>query len=966
MGRVTVIAAGQGESATDVPIADGEGGYAWGAVSGGSGGSGFPTNTTDRVIYVSKNGNDSTGNGLAWATAYLTIGKALSTLSSSQTATIYVGAGTYAEEVWIDTCPVTLIGMGVPGAATHTAGTTIAAPSDARNCINIIGGNPHSVDGTAIRDICTQNFSASSTGVGIRGVGASTVKVTNWVHDNQGWTPVRGLGGIGIEIGHGESWEVNGYAIAYAAQGIVLGIEAQEHKFTSGRQTGNYQDRFGGNHECYRSQLTSSVTNSQSTFPIYNTVELLSSGVAFTKDLLAAPSAPTLAASGSGGTLTAGTYTVAVTYVNQFGETVGSSTSTQAVTSGQDLVITSPSAYSNATGWYAYVSQVGGSSVYRQQTAGSPTAIGTNLTLSANPTTSGAWPLSLGTAFIPEGVAYAGNTGNSLTGLSRAVVGCLNVSINNSQTTGITIAGLSQGNTSANGNVVTQPPSSGAVQIGSEQISYTSLTNNANGTWTLAGTVTRGANSTTAASHTAATFAQDVALASAAAHASGVQVIQSYGTSGLAGALPGSSTFDTYKAVSCQSQNPGDYVEEWWGGQFLRQNDLDEGNTNTVKIHSTVVGMNWDECSFAPETTVSDDSTQSVYSSPVGGNVVLTSLSSEVVVENNLGTTFTDSGTGNRYGAVRVDSSSATAPTVDHSTALVDQAGWFFDQASGKVKGATLLAPPTPLTTGDLWYVNSSGTLSRLAVGSSGQFVGQSGGLPAWATPAGFANPMTTADDLIVGGASGAPGRLAIGSNGNVLTVVSGAPAWASPSSSAVTRQQTLLTALGIISEPYRLAGVTGTGAITSQQITCALIGLLSADVVTNIVVCLSTAGVGTAPTLIRLGLATTSGTILAVTADVHASSAFTSTGFAVIPLTSPYTVTSTAGYYACILENGAFGTTPMALYGTATAAAQVAFSLSSNPTPYASQNSQSDLPGVSSSMTLGGGATHLPWIGVS
>jgi hypothetical protein len=42
----------------------------------------------------------------------------------------------------------------------------------------------------------------------------------------------------------------------------------------------------------------------------------------------------------------------------------------------------------------------------------------------------------------------------------------------------------------------------------------------------------------------------------------------------------------------------------------------------------------------------------------------------------------------------------------------------------------------------------------------------------------GFANPMTTAGDLIDGGASGTPQRLAIGSTGQVLTVSSGAPAW--------------------------------------------------------------------------------------------------------------------------------------------------------------------------------------------
>lgn len=43
-------------------------------------------------------------------------------------------------------------------------------------------------------------------------------------------------------------------------------------------------------------------------------------------------------------------------------------------------------------------------------------------------------------------------------------------------------------------------------------------------------------------------------------------------------------------------------------------------------------------------------------------------------------------------------------------------------------------------------------------------------------------NPMTTSQDLIVGGASGTPGRLGVGTEGQVLTVSSGNVAWATPS----------------------------------------------------------------------------------------------------------------------------------------------------------------------------------------
>jgi hypothetical protein len=118
---------------------------------------------------------------------------------------------------------------------------------------------------------------------------------------------------------------------------------------------------------------------------------------------LAAPSAPSVSNSGTGGTVAAGTYQVEITYVNAQGETVGSasaSTTTSGTTS--TITITSPAAAGSgsgaATGWYAYVTQAGGSTYTRQQAAGSPTAIGTNLTLSAPPTSTGANPPASNTA----------------------------------------------------------------------------------------------------------------------------------------------------------------------------------------------------------------------------------------------------------------------------------------------------------------------------------------------------------------------------------------------------------------------------------------------------------------------------------------------------------------------------------------------------------------------------------------
>ena len=53
---------------------------------------------------------------------------------------------------------------------------------------------------------------------------------------------------------------------------------------------------------------------------------------------------------------------------------------------------------------------------------------------------------------------------------------------------------------------------------------------------------------------------------------------------------------------------------------------------------------------------------------------------------------------------------------------------------------------------------------------------------PPPGTPEYVQNPMTTAGDLIVAGSDGYPNRLAIGTNGQVLTMSNGMPAWSTPS----------------------------------------------------------------------------------------------------------------------------------------------------------------------------------------
>lgn len=84
--------------------------------------------------------------------------------------------------------------------------------------------------------------------------------------------------------------------------------------------------------------------------------------------------------------------------------------------------------------------------------------------------------------------------------------------------------------------------------------------------------------------------------------------------------------------------------------------------------------------------------------------------------------------------------------------------------------------------TGDLLYASATNTLSKRAIGTTGQVLTVSGGVPTWAN--GLTNPMTAAGQMIIGGTGGAATVLAAPwAAGLVLTSTgtTGA-AWASPS----------------------------------------------------------------------------------------------------------------------------------------------------------------------------------------
>lgn len=139
-------------------------------------------------------------------------------------------------------------------------------------------------------------------------------------------------------------------------------------------------------------------------------VSMTSGSAVLTTAGLPAPSAPSVANSGTGGTVAAGVYQIVVTYVNQYGETLGSTaSSTTAVGTTSKITVTSPAPWTNATGYYVYCTQAGGATFTRQQTAGSPTALRTSYVITAPPANTGAAPPAANTSnSAPFSAADAG------------------------------------------------------------------------------------------------------------------------------------------------------------------------------------------------------------------------------------------------------------------------------------------------------------------------------------------------------------------------------------------------------------------------------------------------------------------------------------------------------------------------------------------------------------------------------
>jgi hypothetical protein len=122
--------------------------------------------------------------------------------------------------------------------------------------------------------------------------------------------------------------------------------------------------------------------------------------------------------------------------------------------------------------------------------------------------------------------------------------------------------------------------------------------------------------------------------------------------------------------------------------------------------------------------------------------------------------------------------------TTPDDTALVKDGASAIRTLGSSIDTTTKNLNPST-TLGDIEYRSSTANVNtRLPLGTAGQVLKVNSGAtaPEWSSDnAGMTNPMTTTGDTIYSSSGSTPARLAIGSTGNVLTVSGGVPTWAAP-----------------------------------------------------------------------------------------------------------------------------------------------------------------------------------------
>lgn len=198
-------------------------------------------------------------------------------------------------------------------------------------------------------------------------------------------------------------------------------------------------------------------------------------------------------------------------------------------------------------------------------------------------------------------------------------------------------------------------------------------------------------------------------------------------------------------------------------------------------------------------------------------------------------------------GTFAVTLSGTALPVVNGGTGVTTSTG------TGSVVRAISPTLVTPALGMPSAVILSNATGLPLASGVTGTLPIANGGTANTTAAAAFnaLSPMTTVGDIIYGGTAGAGTRLAIGSAGNVLTVTGGIPSWAAPATSGtvtsvalsmpaifsvagspITSSGTLAVTLATETANTVWAGPTSGGAATPT-----FRALVTADIPSNLII---------------------------------------------------------------------------------------------------------------------------------
>jgi hypothetical protein len=170
------------------------------------------------------------------------------------------------------------------------------------------------------------------------------------------------------------------------------------------------------------------------------------------------------------------------------------------------------------------------------------------------------------------------------------------------------------------------------------------------------------------------------------------------------------------------------------------------------------------------------------------------------------------------------------------------------------------------------------------------------------------------------------------------------------------------LTARGLITETWSPYINPNNQAPGTQTLYGTLVPLRGGQIVSNVVICVATAGTGTPPTGFFVALYTTTGVQLGVSANQNTSTVLTTQGYGALPLITPVTIPADGGYYPCFLQNGTFGGTTVAYIRTANSTGGQSGQFGSAARPVVKQTGQATPPSPATFVT--GDFTY--WFGLS